>query len=155
MSEQKIGTVEIALLQAPRLGRVSIRGPIRDRLLSLVDRRPGGCWVWSGSKQRTGYGQVAWQNIKWRAHRLFYSVFVGPIPAGLQTDHLCRNRACVRPSHLEFVTSAENTARGESPSAVNARKTHCPKGHKFDGGGVRRRWCKTCGRDRMRARRAA
>jgi hypothetical protein len=72
----------------------------------------GGCWLWTGAKHALGYGQ---QRIDWRivpAHRFSYELLVGPIPEGLQIDHLCRVPSCVRPSHLEPVTHRENGLRG-------------------------------------------
>jgi hypothetical protein len=65
------------------------------------------------------------------AHRLFYEQLVGPIPDGLQLDHLCRVRHCVNPDHLEPVTQTANVLRGIGPTAVNAGKTHCVHGHPF------------------------
>lgn len=67
-----------------------------------------------------------------RAHRVSYETFVGPIPAGLTLDHLCRNTLCINPAHLEPVTIKENVLRGDGPTARNARKTHCDRGHAFD-----------------------
>lgn len=86
------------------------------------------------------------------AHRYAYELLVGPIPEGLHIDHLCRVRLCVNPAHLEAVTCHENNRRSTSPTAVNAKKTHCPRGHEYteentyfappDG----RRMCKPCAR---------
>jgi hypothetical protein len=90
-----------------------------------------GCLVYS-VVDLEGYPRVNYQGSRRRAHRLFYEVFVGPIPQGLTLDHLCRNRACVNPAHLEPVLSVENVMRGMSPIAQNARKTHCKHGHPFD-----------------------
>lgn len=91
------------------------------------------------------------------AHRVAYEATVGPIPKGLQVDHLCRNRLCVNPSHLEAVTPAENKRRGFSPPAINARKTHCIHGHELAGANVYyrkdrpgRRQCRECERIRKR-----
>lgn len=87
-----------------------------------------GCWEWTGSMHAAGYGLFRDR----LAHRISYEVHVGSIPEGLTIDHLCRNRRCVNPLHLEAVTIAVNVLRGESPPARNARKTHCPKGHPYD-----------------------
>lgn len=99
--------------------------------------RGDGCWIWTGARSNTGYG-IAEQPCSCGeaskprpAHRVVYEALVGPIPDGLQLDHLCRTRACVNPVHLDPVTTRENTLRGTGPSAVNAAKTHCDYGHEF------------------------
>jgi hypothetical protein len=112
------------------------------------------CWNWSGAPNCNGYGRRGISKKKeLLAHRLMYELLVGPIPPGLTLDHICRNRMCVNPAHLEPVTNKVNILRGESPAAKNARKTHCPKGHLFDEtntlwerqrSGALGRKCKTC-----------
>ena len=86
-----------------------------------------GCWLWAGTIEHNGYGRIKGINKNMFAHRLSYNLFKGMIPDGLQIDHLCRNRRCVNPEHLEPVTSWENLMRGRSP----AHRTQCPKGHKY------------------------
>ena len=89
------------------------------------------------------------------AHRYAYEELVGPIPEGLQLDHLCRNRSCVNPDHLEPVTCRENLRRGETLNAANLAKTHCPAGHPYAGENLSItakgfRECIECGRTRSR-----
>lgn len=108
------------------------------------------CWFWTGAVQSKGYG-----NYKSKlAHRVSYEKYVGKIPEGLTLDHLCRNKLCVNPAHLEPVTQYENNMRGESPTAKNKKKTHCSSGHELSEENIRvvkrvdgmRRHCKICER---------
>lgn len=108
--------------------------PVADRFWRLVDKS-GDCWLWMGAKWK-GYGQFGVQQSPgvWplrKAHRVAYELIVGPIPDGMQLDHLCRNPSCVNPDHLEPVTNRENGLRGVSIAATNAKKTHCPQGHEY------------------------
>lgn len=83
------------------------------RVFAHIEADTGGCWLWTGPTDRDGYArQVGWYGALARPHRLIYEVLVGPIPDGLQIDHLCRVKRCVNPEHLEPVTTQENTRRG-------------------------------------------
>lgn len=104
-----------------------------QRFWEKVDSEdPAECWIWKGHTTCGGYGRFRMDGHNVFAHRFAYESIVGPIPDGLPLDHLCRNRACVNPAHLEPVTHKVNILRGESPSARNATKTHCKRGHIFD-----------------------
>jgi hypothetical protein len=106
-------------------------GSVMDRLLAKTEINPNGCWEWQGQTNHLGYG-VIWDGAKMeKVHRITYRVLKSPIPKGKQLDHLCRVRHCVNPDHLEAVTRRENILRGDGPTAVNARKTHCVHGHEF------------------------
>lgn len=89
-----------------------------------------GCHVWIGAKRGRGYGQIKMGGKDCSPHRIAVVAATGQdIAAGLTVDHLCRNRACVNPAHLEVVTMRTNALRGISPAAANAIKTHCTNGH--------------------------
>jgi hypothetical protein len=111
------------------------------------------CWVWSAAKI-SGYGAFKLDGRAIRAHRFAYELLVGPVPEGLPLDHLCRNRACVNPAHLEPVTHRVNILRGEGACAVKARQTHCIHGHEFTLENTYlksgKRQCRTCRRSATR-----
>lgn len=90
-----------------------------------------GCWFWTDALSKTGYGEFYADGRRQLAHRWSYEFFIGPIPDGLHIDHLCRNRSCVNPFHMEPVTNRVNVLRGIGITALNARKTHCKWGHEF------------------------
>jgi hypothetical protein len=113
-----------------------------------------GCWQWTAALDSYGYPQI-WCNHRVQyAHRVMYELFIGPIPEGLQLDHLCRNPKCVRPDHLEPVTMAENIARGWATGEHvrwQRKKTECPQGHPYDEANTYicktgRRHCRACAR---------
>lgn len=117
------------------------------RFWGKVDRRPSGCWPWLGFT-RSGYGRFKLNQRHVTAHRLAYELTIAPIPDGLVLDHLCRNRSCCNPFHLEPVTSRTNTLRGDTPAARQVLRTHCPHGHPYAGDNLyvwrRNRYCRAC-----------
>ena len=153
---------------------LSIQGRDRteeDRFWVQVDKdgpiptgRPnlGQCWLWTGGLTN-GYGAFHLDGRQTKAHIASFTWAHGEIEEGQERDHLCRNRACVRPTHLEAVTHWTNVARGISPHGENAVKTHCKHGHPFDAGNTYirsdgARACRVCMRaahDRWEARRRA
>lgn len=108
----------------------------------LIDA-DGDCWEWKGYAA-AGYATLSIKKKHVKAYRLVWEALVGPIPEGLVIDHLCRNKMCVNPDHLEPVTQRENILRGHGPIAKHARKTVCKRGHAFNQTPVGRRRCLTC-----------
>lgn len=133
-----------------------------ERVLARCDRS-GPCWVWQGATTN-GYGRIRVAGVLLIVHRLVYELVVGPVPDGLDLDHLCRVRACCNPAHLEPVTRRENLLRGQGATA-RAHADACHRGHPFDeantrlerthGGRYTVRRCRRCDAAKARARRKA
>ncbi len=140
------------------------RATIQERFWPKVNKNGpmpspylGPCWVWAAALYRSGYGAFRADDKARRAHIVAYELVAGPVPDGLELDHLCRNKACVNPAHLEPVTRAVNLTRGIGPSLTRARrKPHCKRGHEYDNTNTYvdpagRRHCRIC-RDYHRGR---
>lgn len=149
--------------------RTGFRGDLNTRL-DRYTQRTETCWNWVGTKYSTGYGKIGMPmangvyvggHKEVPAHRAMYERYVGPIPKGLDLDHLCRNRACVNPAHLEPVTRSVNLRRGAGVRGIDERETHCPQGHEFTPANTyiwakepTKKRCKTCA-NRLHRRRVA
>lgn len=151
----------------PRLSHSEALASLKKRLDEKWLLNPtNGCWEWQGTT-RYGYGLIWAAHVGGArlAHRMSYELYVKPIPDGLHIDHLCRNRCCINPAHLEPVTQAENNRRQPiSAGTINRDKTHCPQGHPYDQTNTywlsgNRRDCRECrneiARNRRKSRREA
>lgn len=131
--------------------RVRHKGTPAERMIASADQTDT-CWTLR-KVGTNGYGSVRVDGRTVLAHRYSYEIHVGPIPEGLVIDHLCKNKGCIRPDHLEPVTQRENVMRGDGPSAANAAKDNCSNGHAFDifwttARGQAKRDCSACRSER-------
>jgi hypothetical protein len=127
-----------------------------ERMLSRTEKPDSGCWEWQGATSG-GYGVVGYQSRQWYTHRLSYSILRGELKDGLQIDHLCSNRKCWNPNHLDQVDCRTNLLRGNTMTAKRAAQTHCMTGHEFTEENVKirpngTRYCRACARIRERQR---
>lgn len=128
--------------------------PILDRLMARVDA-DGVCWEWTGATT-FGYGVIGRGSRgegNAYTHRVMWESMVGPVLEGLDLDHLCRNRRCCNPDHLEPVDRATNVARGARRTGWRKGILHCPRGHLYDRSNDKQRKCSTCKNEQARARR--
>lgn len=130
-----------------------------ERLLEKCYAAESGCWQWIGAQNRKGYGQLFFRGKLWVSHRVAYTIFVGEIPEGMTVDHLCFNKGCINPAHLEPVTALENTQRakraGRHRPSTQYPPGYCAAGHQYteDNVAIRpdgRRRCKMCARLKRR-----
>ena len=133
-----------------------------ERFWPKVDRKGDDeCWPWLAGISPNGYGRFHVVDPQPQyAHRFAYELLVGPIPKGLTIDHLCKNKRCVNPAHMEPVTAAENTRRNDAPMHVLHRADRCQRGHDLSEVGYVRpdgkgRICRVCQKNRESAKRRA
>lgn len=109
---------------------------IKEIVAARVQVDANGCWLWQRALSSHGYGSMIIARKQFRAHRLAYEAYRGPIPAGLVLDHLCRVKQCCNPEHLEAVTQRENTRRGSNFIGAFMNATHCKQGHPLSGANI-------------------
>lgn len=107
--------------------------PRQEYIKNKILITESGCWEWTAYRMKKGYGQMMWAGKAWLAHRFSYVAFKGDIQEGLTIDHLCENKRCVNPDHLEPVTALENYRRADESQKFGAKKKLCKKGHPLSG----------------------
>jgi hypothetical protein len=129
----------------------------KDKLTLFLQKvqKTDTCWIWIAAKDKAGYGKFRLTENNTTAHRAAYILFKGLLAKGLVIDHLCRNKSCVNPEHLEAVPQLTNLERGINvPSMIHKVKTHCPKGHEYSGDNLKLhksgRHCKICQRNNLK-----
>ena len=137
-----------------------VQTPLAERFASKVEVLPDGCWRWTGFTDKAGYGRLKMGGRSepvGYAHRIAYQLHIGPIPEGAELDHLCRNRWCCNPEHLEAVSHRVNVQRGESPTVVAQRTGRCRRGHEVNETNTYFRkstgavvYCRVCRREKRR-----
>lgn len=141
--------------------RSNTKTPVEKRFWAKVDKDgplfgDSPCWIWTACKQPNGYGKFGLNYKTKLAHRVAYELLIGAIPEGMTVDHLCFNRACVNPLHMDICPMGVNTGRSpHTLSGMNIRKSHCVHGHEFTESNTRLykgiRYCMTCTRSRWKA----
>lgn len=131
------------------IGNLNKMKSLEDRLWTKVNKT-AECWEWTAGRNTDGYGSFRINGAMAGAHRVIYELLNGEIPEGLELDHLCRNKICVNPYHLEPVTHKENVLRGDGLAARESRQMYCIHGHSLSGanlyiapGGIKRS-CRKC-----------
>lgn len=116
----------------------------------IIPEPMSGCWIWTGPLRdsKDGYGGLSHEGKVYRTHKFVFEFFNGPVPQGLCLDHICRNKICCNPEHLEVATWKMNIRRGAGVAPRNLAKTHCPQGHEYTLENTyiwaEQRFCRTC-----------
>jgi hypothetical protein len=117
--------------------------------------KQGDCHVWTGTKDRYGYGQLGFRRATRASHRVAMFLAGKAIPDGYVVNHICCNRLCVNPQHLEAIPASDNWRKdSRTASYVNSQKTHCPKGHPYDRKYAGQRYCSICESEKSKRLRA-